>query len=261
MQKTEAYGRFKVSKLERVFEIALQKGLYMSNIEENEPKGKKSDFFSEIFKQRLIEARTKMNLGKNQVVKRLKEMGIPVSLSSYCRWEQGTRLPKDEKLEALAKALNVSKDWLCGRTDIREPTVKEEVNGKDLRKEDLYLRRGEPVWIQNMKGCWGIISLTEDVVYLPNGNKLPFYQVQEPISHFPAPLCYGVESLKNPIPLNRLKSYERIWVQGIGQAPMARFKGWFTYNKALNCFMGENRATVSLRDYAVTWIAYEDICD
>lgn len=233
----------------------------MVNIELKEKKKKPDCLFTEKFTDRLAEARRNMNLDKSQVVEYLEKINVKVSLASYCRWEQGSRTPKPENIDALARVLHVSRDWLCGKTDVCEPAVQESMESRELKRDNLYMRRGEPVWIGYMYDRWGIVSLTEDVIYLSDGSKLPFYLVEEPIRYFPAPLCYGVESLKKPIPLFRLKYYERIWVQGIGPAPTKRLNGWFWFNNERNCFMGENKATVNLKDYAVTWIAYEDICE
>lgn len=224
-----------------------------------------------LFAGRLKEARKDMLLEQYQLLDILSKRGISVSPASYSRWEKGDRIPKVDKMEALAKALNVSTDWLIGKSDIKErpldlmgTKVRQpgyEEYGLTVNKEDLYRFRGEPLWIQgNTGGCWGLIAEAEDVVYLSNGTSKPFYQIEGIIRRFPAPLCYGVESMLEPIPLSKLKTFKRIWVEGIGQSPGSRYKGWFTLDESRNCYVGNNDAVLRTSDYAVTWIAFEDIC-
>ena len=73
-----------------------------------------------IFAQRLKEARMKAGLSQAELSRRT---GVaPATLSSY-EVTDSSKKPTMEKVILIAKALNVSLDWLCGLTDspVNEP--------------------------------------------------------------------------------------------------------------------------------------------
>ena len=65
-----------------------------------------------IFEMRLKQARVSAGLTQEKIAKRLL-----VAPQNYAAYEQGRREPKATSLLKIADALNVSLDWLCGRTD------------------------------------------------------------------------------------------------------------------------------------------------
>lgn len=48
---------------------------------------------------------------------------LDISMSAYCRYEQGKREPAASTLAAIADFYRVSTDYLLGRTDRREPPL------------------------------------------------------------------------------------------------------------------------------------------
>jgi len=67
------------------------------------------------FSERLKQLRTSKNLTQKQVY-----TAINMSEIGYQRYEYGTREPAYNKLIALADFFDVSLDYLCGRSDIKE---------------------------------------------------------------------------------------------------------------------------------------------
>lgn len=65
-----------------------------------------------MFGKRLREARMSRGLTQPQLAE-----AIGVALRTYQQYEQGIRNPSFDSLVVLADTLNVSTDWLLGRTD------------------------------------------------------------------------------------------------------------------------------------------------
>ena len=65
-----------------------------------------------MFGKRLREARMMRGFTQPQLAD-----AIDVALRTYQQYEQGIRNPSFDSLVALANALDVSTDWLLGRTD------------------------------------------------------------------------------------------------------------------------------------------------
>lgn len=68
------------------------------------------------FPERLKEARKRRNLKQREVAEHLQ-----ITPHSYQQYEGGDRRPNFETLVALADLLEVSADYLLGRTDRQEP--------------------------------------------------------------------------------------------------------------------------------------------
>lgn len=66
---------------------------------------------------RVREARLKKHLSQSDLAAKLQVEGIAIERDSISRIEIGTRFIPDYELPVLAKALNVSVDWLLGMTD------------------------------------------------------------------------------------------------------------------------------------------------
>ena len=67
--------------------------------------------------ERVREARLKRHLSQSDLAAKLQVEGIVIERDSISRIEIGTRFIPDYELPVLAKALNVSVDWLLGMTD------------------------------------------------------------------------------------------------------------------------------------------------
>ena len=68
--------------------------------------------------KRLKSCREKLGITKQEAAKR-----IGVSQPAYLRYEAGARTPTMPVISALAKMLNVSSDYLTGKTNRKKPTV------------------------------------------------------------------------------------------------------------------------------------------
>lgn len=68
------------------------------------------------FAARLQEARNRKRLKQREMAEYLQ-----IGIRSYQNYEGGQREPNFETLVALADYLDVSTDYLLGRTDVREP--------------------------------------------------------------------------------------------------------------------------------------------
>lgn len=75
--------------------------------------------------ERLKTLRLEKKLTQKQIADKLK-----ISQPSYAQWEKGTKTPNLERLQELSKILNVSTDYLLGKTD----QVKKSTFDEDLEK-------------------------------------------------------------------------------------------------------------------------------
>jgi transcriptional regulator with XRE-family HTH domain len=64
------------------------------------------------FPQRLRRRREALNLSKTALARQ-----IGLNMVSILEFEKGRKTPSVDTLVALAEALDVSLDWLCGRND------------------------------------------------------------------------------------------------------------------------------------------------
>lgn len=217
----------------------------------------------ELFAQRLNKLRVDSNMTLRDISSQiLEKTGVKIAPSSILKWEKGEFMPHADRINILANFFNVSPDWLAGNSSKMEIGVPLTDTYKPvyIEKEDLYRFRGEPVWIQiDDQKRWAIVSENEDEIYLSTGEIIPFYQVKGVISRFPAPFCYGIDATKKPIPRSRINGVSTVWVEKIGSVPAKRKKGWYDRDMERNCFTGRDGERLSLQDYAVTWIAFEDI--
>ena len=77
---------------------------------------------------RLAEIRAERKMSKREMAK-----SLGVAYTTYCGWESGDRDLNSEKLSWLSSRLDVSVDYLVGRSDIRKP-----VTTKDDGQEEKY---------------------------------------------------------------------------------------------------------------------------
>lgn len=87
--------------------------------------------FGEILKK----LRKEEGLSQAEMAKKIK-----VSQSLICHWENGTRMPTKETLEAFGDYFNVDIDYLCGRSEIRQ-TIHFDKDGNALVYVDDTMRR------------------------------------------------------------------------------------------------------------------------
>lgn len=211
-----------------------------------------------VFASRLRQIR----VSKRMTQKELAEY-MDKNISTVNRWESGNQMPGTKSITRLAVLFGVSEEWLLGNT--------EEMKRKDcwadsyvpqyVGREELYRFRGEPVWLNNgSKAEWALVSKNEDALYLSDGSKLMFYQIEGQIQRKPSPLCYGLDSMRKPLSRSRLLQYPKIWAEEIGPDPFTKRRGWITPAGDGCSYKGESDDLFLLKDYGVKWIAFEDIC-
>ena len=66
---------------------------------------------------RIREARLRAGLSQEQLAVKLQLLGLQVGQMAVSRMETGKRLIPDFELPLLAQALNVTTDWLLGKTE------------------------------------------------------------------------------------------------------------------------------------------------
>lgn len=68
-------------------------------------------------------------------------ISLGVSPPTVCDWETGKKNPNHKNIDKLADLLNVSVDYLIGRTDIRNADIKEKhaANGSELDEKLISL--------------------------------------------------------------------------------------------------------------------------
>ncbi|NHM27964.1 helix-turn-helix transcriptional regulator [Desulfofundulus sp. TPOSR] len=88
-----------------------------------------------MFSERLKEARKKKNLLQKELATLL-----GVSRTTVTSWENGTRVPEFETLRRIADVLEVSVDYLLGRTDDPSPKPLEQKTEKEDPLTDLLKR-------------------------------------------------------------------------------------------------------------------------
>ncbi|GAB2023179.1 helix-turn-helix transcriptional regulator [Pseudolactococcus yaeyamensis] len=77
--------------------------------------------------ERLKSSRLEAKLTQKEITEKLE-----ISQPSYAQWEKGIRTPNLERLQELAKILNVSTDYLLGNTDEKNSTKFEDDLEKSL---------------------------------------------------------------------------------------------------------------------------------
>lgn len=211
-----------------------------------------------IFAKRFRQLRLKKNISVPELSRQLGK-----SPSTVLRWDNGERIPNSTSLTEIGNFFGVSPEWLLGNTDNMK-TDKFWTAKKDdtvIRAEDLYRFRGEPVWISSDTGGeWALVAKNEDVLFLSDGRKIPFYKIKDIITRNPSPLCYGIDSMENPIPLGHLIDYQRVWVEEIGPDPTSKRRGWYNLSKDKNRYIGQYGDMFEIKDYGVRWVAFCDIC-
>ena len=94
--------------------------------------------------QRLKELRTEAGLTQKEIADKLK-----IGQNSYSNWEKGIRTPIFPTLEKLAELFNVSTDYLLGKSGVKNPRQKSEL---ELLIDQLDKEQKEDVvsYIQNL---------------------------------------------------------------------------------------------------------------
>lgn len=77
------------------------------------------------FGKRLSEIRKEKKMSQAELAKRLK-----VSRPTITQWESGVKVPTSANLDLLIRVLDVSIDWLTGKSEIRYTAEEQEVNKK-----------------------------------------------------------------------------------------------------------------------------------
>ena len=127
---------------------------------------------------RIFEARKKAHLTQQDLASRLN-----VTKAAVSSWERGTS-PRQEKLEAIAKATNVSYEWLLiGTEPIGEDSVVSTPNGIILPNIDFSTNKTIPVYGQAVAGINGEFAF--------DGKKL--FEVPCPPQLLNLDNAYGVE--------------------------------------------------------------------
>lgn len=127
---------------------------------------------------RIFEARKKAHLTQQDLASRLN-----VTKAAVSSWERGTS-PRQEKLEAIAKATNVSYEWLLiGTEPIGEDSVVSTPNGVILPNIDFSTNKTIPVYGQAVAGINGEFAF--------DGKKL--FEVPCPPLLLNVKNAYGVE--------------------------------------------------------------------
>ncbi|CAM1655501.1 XRE family transcriptional regulator [Bartonella apis] len=127
---------------------------------------------------RIFEARKKAHLTQQDLASRLN-----VTKAAVSSWERGTS-PRQEKLEAIAKATNVSYEWLLiGTEPIGEDSVVSTPNGVILPNIDFSTNKTIPVYGQAVAGINGEVAF--------DGKKL--FEVPCPPQLLNVENAYGVE--------------------------------------------------------------------
>ena len=118
------------------------------------------------FAENLREIRNKRNITQEQLAELLS-----VSRQTISKWESGQGYPETEKLLSIAKALNVSLDYLFSeRCHMVRP-----VSSKRVSKVDTYLNCAEVFAYRStcMKRKYGAVIVKDDVVISTGYNGAP----------------------------------------------------------------------------------------
>ena len=118
------------------------------------------------FAENLREIRNKRNITQEQLAELLS-----VSRQTISKWESGQGYPETEKLFSIAKALNVSLDYLFSeRCHMVRP-----VSSKRVSKVDTYLNCAEVFAYRStcMKRKYGAVIVKDDVVISTGYNGAP----------------------------------------------------------------------------------------
>ena len=132
----------------------------------------------DIFAKRLRETRISRNVSPTELGE-----AIDINVSTIYRWEKGTfKSIKESKLEAIAKYLHVSKEYLIGNTDdkynlsLLEDLNKEqkiEINNvfyitKEILKNDKVTLDGKPVSEDNLDYIIQTIEVSLEILKRKN---------------------------------------------------------------------------------------------
>lgn len=210
-----------------------------------------------IFGERLRQIRKEKRMSQADLGKK-----IGKDTSTINRWENGERIPPRKTVAEVADVLEVDEEWLLGLTE--QPPEKKcwanKMKDTIISPEELYRARGECVWLAE-KGSWALVADNEDVLYLPDGSKIPFREADGSIRRNPSPLCYGIDSMMKPLSRSRLLKCSHIWAEEIGPNPYEKRRGWYRLSEDKSCYIGEYGDILQISDYGVKWVGFKDICD
>lgn len=115
-----------------------------------------------MFKDKLKENRTKLNLSQDELAQK-----IFVSRSAVAKWEQGRGIPEDESLNRLASLFGIASDLLLTKEDMKEEVVQSERNLDKSRKKSIigFIVAGVSI------GALAITLITGAFVYGPTGEE------------------------------------------------------------------------------------------
>lgn len=222
------------------------------------------------FSKNLKMARMENGISEKDLAYRLNREGeTDVTAALVSRWEKGSRLAPVRMIPVIAGILGVSPDWMIGVSKKKRNRKENCRNDMDMeqsgiRAEDLYLYRGEPVWVRtgdknSKEGFWGMVSEKDDSILTADNRSIPFYRITGDVFRTPVPFIKISGSAKRPVSLQELFTHETILAECIGpyEKRLATF-GWYSRSADYRHY-GNGNMKFFVKDYAVKWIAYTDI--
>ncbi|SMB95552.1 Helix-turn-helix domain-containing protein [Desulfonispora thiosulfatigenes DSM 11270] len=89
---------------------------------------------------KLRSLREDKNLKQIELAEKFKKHNFNITSAAISQYESNKRVPDTEMLAMYADLFNVSLDWLCGRTNVKNPDIKETITNRpytDPKLDDL----------------------------------------------------------------------------------------------------------------------------
>ena len=191
--------------------------------------------------------------------------------STICGWEKGN-IPRQKTLYDLADFLGISPSYfMLDKSSLGQNITEERMIKIKKVSEQLKMYDGLPVWcsfidqneIGSLCGKWGIVDMYEKKIVFSSTSVVRFDDINFQIYRQPIQFSYSIEATSEPLSLSVLMKRKKIWVEPLNGSYETRqlAKGYGTVNKALNLIVMDNGIHYSIKNYGVSFLAFDDPCD
>lgn len=183
---------------------------------------------------------------------------IGASENSVRNWENGRFTPPFDTVLRIANLLDVSIDFLVGRSD---HSVHPTDASQQITREQWPIMQDTPVWITSNDGrvaAWAFVDAAHQRFFLADGSTIPFQGFQGAVRSLPPDFICSMRGAGTPLSNEELLTGASVWVEPISPITEYRneLRGWyqvhdkFVRNEVGNCFY---RCF-----YGAKWVAYRE---
>jgi hypothetical protein len=166
-------------------------------------------------------------------------------------WENGYRSPPLDKLVDIARALDVSVDYLLGNDRYLD-------RAKSVDAQALPALHGNPLWVSE-RG-WALVNTIKGTLVFAGGESVPFSEIQGDVKLLPPMFTLSMRGVGKPLDMDEILRHERVWVEPIStdKALQGELRGWYHPHEK-RCVQNEYGNRFYLDTYGAKWLAFETL--